>query len=78
MLKSIAIEKRPIKNLSLADRSNVDISIKGNLITVDMVCRSIPSGKLWRNYLDWQEKRYNSKAKAVSFRKKTYGYHSGA
>ena len=49
-----------------------------NLITVDMVCRSIPSGKLWREYLNWQEKRYNSKVKAVSFRKKTYGYHSGA
>lgn len=49
-----------------------------NLITVDLVCRSIPSSKLWRNYLDWQESRYKSKVKEVSFRKKTYGYHSGA
>lgn len=48
-----------------------------NLITVDLVCRSIPSPKLWREYLDWQENRYNSKALEVSFRKKTYGYHSG-
>ena len=48
-----------------------------NLITVDLVCRSIPSPKLWREYLDWQESRYNSKVKEVSFRKKTYGYHSG-
>lgn len=49
-----------------------------NLTTVDLVCRSIPSPKLWRKYLDWQEGRYNSKIKSVSCRKKTYGYHSGA
>ncbi len=48
-----------------------------NLITVDLVCRSVPSPKLWRQYLDWQEKRYNSKIKSVSCRQKTYGYHSG-
>ena len=49
-----------------------------NLITVDLVCRSIPSPKLWRKYLDWQECRYRSKVKKVFCRKKTYGYHSGA
>ncbi len=49
-----------------------------NLITVDLVCRSIPSPKLWRKYLDWQECRYRSKVKRVFCRKKTYGYHSGA
>lgn len=49
-----------------------------NLITVDLVCRSIPSPKLWREYLDWQEKRYASKVVKVVCRKKTYGYHSGA
>ncbi len=47
------------------------------LITVDMVCRSIPSPKLWREYLKWQENRYQSKVKNVVCRKKTYGYHSG-
>ena len=49
-----------------------------NLITVDLVCRSIPSPKLWRKYLDWQESKHRSKIKSVSCRKKTYGYHSGA
>ena len=49
-----------------------------NLIAVDLVCRSIPSPKLWREYLDWQEKRYGARVKSVSCRKKTYGYHSGA
>jgi coenzyme F420-reducing hydrogenase beta subunit len=49
-----------------------------NLITVDLVCRSIPSPKLWREYLDWQQKRYGSNVSKVVCRKKTYGYHSGA
>lgn len=48
-----------------------------NLITVDLVCRSIPSPKLWHQYLKWHEERYKSKIKRVSCRKKTYGYHSG-
>lgn len=48
------------------------------LFTVDLVCRSIPSPKLWREYIKWQEQRYHSKVFSVSCRKKTYGYHSGA
>ena len=48
-----------------------------NLLTVDLVCRSIPSPKLWRTYLDWQESRHHAKIKSVSCRRKTYGYHSG-
>ena len=48
-----------------------------NLITADLICRSVPSPKLWRAYLDWQEKRYRSRIKTVTCRKKTYGYHSG-
>lgn len=47
-------------------------------ITVDLVCRSIPSPKFWRKYLNWQENRYQSKIKKVTCRKKKYGYHSGA
>jgi len=48
-----------------------------SLITVDLVCRSIPSPKFWEEYLTWQERRYNSKIKRLFCRKKTYGYHSG-
>ncbi len=48
------------------------------LVCVDLVCRSVPSPKLWRMYLDWQEQRYRSKITKVVCRKKTYGYHSGA
>lgn len=49
-----------------------------NLITADLVCRSIPSPMLWKEYLQWQEQRYQSRISHVSCRKKTYGYHSGA
>lgn len=48
-----------------------------NLVTVDFVCRSVPSPALWKEYLKYQEKKYNSEIKEVYFRSKTYGYHSG-
>ncbi len=48
-----------------------------NLITVDLVCHGTPSPKLWKKYIDYQEKKYNSSIKSISFRNKTYGYHSG-
>lgn len=47
-----------------------------NLITVDLVCRGTPSPKLWKKYVDYQEKKHHSKIKTVSFRNKTYGYHN--
>lgn len=48
------------------------------LITVDLVCRSIPSPLLWQKYLDWQKKQYHSDIDSVNCRSKTYGYHSGS
>ena len=48
-----------------------------SLITIDVVCHGTPSPKLWKKYVDYQEQKYNSEIKSVSFRKKTYGYHSG-
>ncbi|HAH17913.1 MAG TPA: hypothetical protein DCL29_02705 [Eubacterium sp.] len=48
-----------------------------SLITVDVICHGTPSPKLWKKYVDYQEKKYKSTIKSVSFRKKTYGYHSG-
>lgn len=49
-----------------------------NLITIDIVCRSIPSPKLWGEYLSYLEDKHHSKIKGVKFRNKTYGYHSGS
>lgn len=47
------------------------------LITVDLVCHGTPSPKLWDKYLDYQKEKYHSEIREVSFRNKTYGYHSG-
>lgn len=47
------------------------------LITIDLVCRSIPSTELYKKYLEYQQLKYKSKIKSVNFRSKTYGYHSG-
>lgn len=49
-----------------------------NLITLDLVCRSIPSPLLFSKYLEWQRKKYKSEIKSLSCRNKTYGYHSGS
>lgn len=48
-----------------------------NLITVDLVCHGTPSPKVWRKYLDYQIKKYKSDILSLSFRNKTFGYHSG-
>ncbi len=48
-----------------------------NLITVDLVCHGTPSPKLWNKYLKYQKERYHSEIDRISFRNKTYGYHSG-
>lgn len=48
-----------------------------NLVTVDLVCHGTPSPKLWEKYLDYQKGKYNSEIEEISFRNKTYGYHSG-
>lgn len=45
-----------------------------NLITLDVVCRAVPSPKVFRKYLDYQRIHFNSKIENVRFRDKTYGY----
>lgn len=47
-----------------------------NLITADILCHGVPSPKVWEKYLSYQEKIYNAKVSAVSFRKKNYGWKS--
>ncbi len=43
-----------------------------NLITVDVVCRAVPSPLLWKKYFDFQSK--NKNITKVFFREKYYGY----
>lgn len=47
------------------------------LITVDLVCHGVPSPKLWEKYRQYQQERFGAPIQSVSFRNKTYGYHSG-
>lgn len=48
-----------------------------NLIAVDLVCHGTPSPKLFQKYVEYQKTKYNSDIVNISFRNKTYGYHSG-
>lgn len=46
-----------------------------NLLCVDIVCHGVPSPKVWKEYLHWQEKKNKSKVVKVNFRnKKDYGW----
>lgn len=45
-----------------------------NLITVDVVCRAVPSPMVFSKYLELQERRLGSKVRNIRFRDKHYGY----
>lgn len=43
-----------------------------NLITVDVICRAVPSPLLWQKYIEFRNS--NNEATKAYFRKKVYGY----
>nr|WP_304358182.1 Coenzyme F420 hydrogenase/dehydrogenase, beta subunit C-terminal domain [Clostridium paraputrificum] len=45
-----------------------------NLITVDVVCRAVPSPLVFEKYIEVQNKQLNSRVKNIKFRDKFYGY----
>lgn len=45
-----------------------------NLICIDIVCHGVPSPKVWKDYLVWQEKHHHSKVVSANFRNKKYGW----
>ena len=45
-----------------------------NLITVDVVCRAVPSPKVFEKYLEFQNNKIGEKIATVRFRDKYYGY----
>lgn len=45
-----------------------------NLITVDVVCRAVPSPLIFRKYVEYQQKKLADKIQTVRFRDKHYGY----
>lgn len=45
------------------------------LITVDVVCRAVPSPLLWKKYVEYQKSKYDNNIKNILFRDKSfYGY----
>lgn len=46
-----------------------------NLLCVDIVCHGVPSPKVWKTYLSWQERKNNSVVRSVNFSNKDkYGW----
>lgn len=76
--------ERILKNGKLVLFSGVACQIAGlnsylrkdynNLITVDVLCHGVPSGKAWRKYIDDNQKRHNAKLNKYYFRNKDNGW----
>lgn len=45
-----------------------------NLYTVDVLCHGVPSPKLWKKYVNYQEKMHKGKVVQAMFRHKKYGW----
>ncbi len=45
-----------------------------NLITMDVVCRAVPSPLLFKKYIEYEEKKQGCSVEKVIFRDKYYGY----
>lgn len=44
------------------------------LITADIVCHGVPSPKLWKEYIMYQQDKYHAQVEKVNFRDKSYGW----
>lgn len=44
------------------------------LLTIDVLCHGVPSPKIWKLYLEDQERKYNSKIISIQFRDKKLGW----
>lgn len=42
-----------------------------NLYCIDILCHGVPSPKIWKSYVEWQEKCNNGKALSIDFRDKS-------
>jgi len=55
--------------------SYVPMKYRDRLLLADIVCHGVPSPYVWRDYVEYQEKRVGGRIDEVSFRdKKTYGW----
>jgi len=52
--------------------SFVGKKLREKLYLVDIVCHGVPGPKMWKDYLDWLEKKYGSTIESVDFRDKVH------
>lgn len=50
--------------------------VKGDLITVGLICHGVPSRKIFKDYISYQNKRFFSKIKTFNFRDKSFGWNT--
>lgn len=41
-----------------------------NLLCVDIICHGVPSPKIWKQYIEFVKRKYNSRIKKINFREK--------
>lgn len=46
------------------------------LICVDIICHGVPSPKIWKDYIRWQENRVKGECVGVDFRNKEFGWNT--
>lgn len=69
--KYVLFSGTPCQIAGLKKFLNKDYS---NLYTVDVVCRAVPSPKVFTKYVELQKKKYVNGIENIRFRDKTYGY----
>lgn len=47
-----------------------------NLFTCDLICGCVASSKVYKNYIEFLENKYNSKVISVNFKDKSQGWHN--
>ncbi len=50
--------------------------LEEKLYTADIVCHGVPSPKVWKDYVDYVEKKEQEKSSDANFRNKKYGWNS--
>jgi coenzyme F420-reducing hydrogenase beta subunit len=49
-----------------------------NLLSVDLICKGVPSLKVWGKYLEYIKTKYKSEIEEINFRCKYYGWYKNA
>lgn len=50
--------------------------LKENLFTVDLICHGVPSRKAFKDYINYQNKRFLFKIRSFDFRDKSFGWNT--